>query len=295
MKSAERALWLAVSLVLLAIAVSAHRAPAPARSFDRPRAAPGVRLSMFALHQQGGVPLGWQPTQAPGNPDAGRETFVELGCQSCHHVAGERFSDDSTAARGPDLTGMGSHHPAAYFAESMLNPDAVLIDEPGYVGADGHSTMPQYPEMTVAQLGDLVAYLASLKQDVTSPGGVIMSSVDLRNRPAPPADSSGAYLAQSYDVLPGRLRACEDWFATKGRQRFLDVEGLKSVQTFVDVTRPNAITTTFGFRDENALRNFMGDPATVELVQQLDTFLGPHGHTFTDRPVAYRARSLSIE
>ena len=69
-----------------------------------------------------------------------------------------------------------------------------------------------------------------------------------------------------------------------------------SLDTFVDVTRPNgAVTSVFGFRDEAALRNFMGDPATAALWQQFDAFIGPHGHLSTDRPLVYRAPSLSAE
>jgi hypothetical protein len=58
---------------------------------------------------------------------------------------------------------MGGHHPAEYFAESILNPNAVIIVGPGYTGADGLSIMPDYREsLTVAELIDLVAYGKSL-------------------------------------------------------------------------------------------------------------------------------------
>ena len=58
---------------------------------------------------------------------------------------------------------MGSHHPPEYFAESILNPNRVIILGPGYTGADGLSKMPSYADtMTLKQLTDLVAYLKSL-------------------------------------------------------------------------------------------------------------------------------------
>ena len=61
---------------------------------------------------------------------------------------------------------MGSHHPASYFAESVLNPNRVIVRGQGYTGPDGLSTMPSYAEvMTLRQLVDLVAYLQSLKAD----------------------------------------------------------------------------------------------------------------------------------
>jgi hypothetical protein len=59
---------------------------------------------------------------------------------------------------------MGSHHPVEYFAESILNPNAVIITGPGYTDADGMSIMPDYRDtMTVAEFIDLLAYLQSLK------------------------------------------------------------------------------------------------------------------------------------
>jgi hypothetical protein len=172
---------------------------------SRPRATPGVRMSMAALHQQGGVPLGWQPAMSPGNVAAGRATFDRLGCPACHRVAGETFASAVPEPAGPELTGMGSHHPPAYFAEAILNPDAVLIDEPGYVGADGHSTMPTYDDMTLGDLADVVAYLAALRDGGGpschaggTPGtSISVATVDLHDRPPPPATGARAYLAQS--------------------------------------------------------------------------------------------------
>jgi mono/diheme cytochrome c family protein len=94
--------------------------------------------------------------------------FVAMECFACHAVRGEDFPHRSRNPRGagPALTDMGSHHPAAYFAESILNPNRVIILGPGYTGADGLSTMPSYADaMTVKQLIDVVAYLTSLTGD----------------------------------------------------------------------------------------------------------------------------------
>lgn len=301
----ERAIWLALLVALLGAIIIGRGNMPPATPSERPRAQPGIRLSMDALHQQGGVPLGWQMAVPPGNAAAGRQAFVDFGCHSCHHVAGESFAQDAGAQAGPELSGMGSHHPPAYFAEAILNPDAVLIDAPGYIGADGHSIMPVYPEMTMSQLSDIVAYLGSLKQDDPKschPGGapasaaLTMSTVDLQNHPRPPAAPAQAFFAQTYDVLPGQLAAFETWFATQGRRQFLAVDGLVSVETFVDTARPRAgVTSVFGFRDEAALRNFMGDPATADLWKEFDAFVGPHGHYASTRPLVYRAPGLSAE
>lgn len=261
---------------------------------------------MDSLHQQGGVPLAWQPTLPPGNAEAGRTAFVDLGCPACHRVAGKAFSAATADSRGPELTGMGSHHPPAYFAEALLNPDAVLIDAPGYIGDDGHSIMPTYDEMTIGQLTDLVAYLVSLRQgelpschSASSSGvgaSVRLLPVHLENRPAPSAAVAPVFFAQTYDVLPGRLAAFEAWFATSGRPRFLESEGVISIDTFVDAAKPSAaLTTLVGFRDEAALRNFMGDPATADLWKEFDGFVGTHGHHAADKPLVYRAPTLSAE
>jgi mono/diheme cytochrome c family protein len=124
-----------------------------------------VRITMEALHAAGGVPPGWQFTLPMGDPGVGREVFITLQCYACHNVAGERFPEYPPRDVGPDLTGMGAHHPAAYFAESILHPNAVIITEKGYTGPDGLSRMPEYnSSLTIAQLIDLVAYLKSLQE-----------------------------------------------------------------------------------------------------------------------------------
>jgi L-cysteine S-thiosulfotransferase len=139
---------------------SATAAPAP------------IRTTMEALHAQGGVPKGWKFLVPPGDPAKGREAFVTLECYACHAVKGEDFPTTSKRGHepGPDLTGMGSHHPAEYFAESIVNPNRVIVQGPGYTGSDGLSKMPDYSEaMTVRQLVDLVAYLKSLKGGMAMP------------------------------------------------------------------------------------------------------------------------------
>jgi hypothetical protein len=120
---------------------------------------------MEELHRQGGVPQGWKFSFPKGDPKAGRDVFVKLECFQCHAVQGESFPHSSAphSGVGPELTGMGAHHPAEYLAESILNPNAVVVTAPGYTDAAGLSIMPDYREsLTVAALIDLVAYLKSL-------------------------------------------------------------------------------------------------------------------------------------
>jgi putative copper resistance protein D len=122
-----------------------------------------VRISMDALHAQGGVPSNWLFVPPPGDAGRGREVFVTRQCYACHTVAGEGFPAPTGA--GPELTGMGAHHPAGYLAESVLNPNAVILEGPGYTGPDGRSTMPDYRQsLTLADFIDLVAYLRTLAE-----------------------------------------------------------------------------------------------------------------------------------
>jgi putative copper export protein/mono/diheme cytochrome c family protein len=120
-----------------------------------------LRTTMAALHASGGVPTGWMFTPPPGDAAKGREIFIRLQCFACHTVGGEKFPP--TAGPGPELTDVGEHHPAGYLLESILNPNAVIVDGPGYTGADGRSIMPDYRgRLSVSELIDLVAYLKSL-------------------------------------------------------------------------------------------------------------------------------------
>jgi len=132
-------------------------------------AAPGAAaprtFTMEELHRSGGVPRGWRFTFPAGDPEGGREVFRAMKCYTCHTIKGENFpppgGDEKTA--GPELTGMGGRHPVEYLAESILVPDAVLLDGPGFTGPDGRSIMPTYEDsLSVTQLIDLVAFLKSL-------------------------------------------------------------------------------------------------------------------------------------
>jgi len=128
-----------------------------------------IRTTMEALHASGGVPKGWKFLVPSGDAAKGREVFVTMECFACHEIKGEAFPKDAKRGHepGPELTGMGSHHPAEYFAESILNPNRVIVQGAGYTGTDGLSTMPSYGDtMTLQQLVDVVAYLKSLNTEM---------------------------------------------------------------------------------------------------------------------------------
>jgi mono/diheme cytochrome c family protein len=148
-------------LALTAHGQMSHVTPAS----GKPAAPPPIRTTMSELHAHGGVPPGWKFLMPPGDAVEGRKVFVAMECFACHEVKGESFPQSSKMPRGigPELTGMGTHHPAEYFAESIVNPNRVIVQGPGYAGPDGLSKMPGYADsMTLQQLVDVVAYLKSL-------------------------------------------------------------------------------------------------------------------------------------
>lgn len=123
-------------------------------------------------HEAHGTPEGWIFRLPEGDAKAGRRAFVEFECYKCHQVAGESFPQAQGAGGvGPDLSRMGPLHPPEYFAEAIINPDAVLTEGSGFLGPDGKSRMPSYAaSMTLQQLMDLVAYLRTLGAPPPGPG-----------------------------------------------------------------------------------------------------------------------------
>ena len=120
------------------------------------------------------MPLGWKFALPGGDPVKGRQVFADLECYKCHAIHGENFPAAGGDAKnvGPELTGMGGQHPGEYFAESIMNPSAVIEKGKGYEGPDGLSKMPLFNEsMTVQEAIDLVAYLRSLKPVTGAPAG----------------------------------------------------------------------------------------------------------------------------
>src|SRR5207249_6558042 len=160
-----------LGLVTLTVATSTaraqhqgHGAMSPATVTTQGAAAPR-KVTMEELHRQGGVPRGWKFALPAGDPVNGRQLFADLECYKCQASQGASFPPGGGDARnvGPDLTGMGGMHPAEYFAESILSPNAVILDGPGYSSPDGTSIMPSYADsLSVTQLVDLVAFLKGL-------------------------------------------------------------------------------------------------------------------------------------
>ena len=247
-------------------------------------------ITMEALHRTGGVPEGWSFTVPPGDPGRGRQAFVDLGCSSCHAVQGEQFPGaPHEPGPGPDLTGMGSHHPPEYFAESILNPDAVLVDGPGYLGSDGRSVMPSYPDMTLAQLADLVTYLKSLGGG-GAPGhmhAAAAGSATDSNPSAPPN-----LLIRTYRVSTAQLGSLADWFDQNGMQSFDGVPGLVSFTTYIShEPTGRLLVAVYEFENEGALFLFLRRPDSP--AEEIDRLLGGRKHAPFRSPPLYPATGLS--
>jgi mono/diheme cytochrome c family protein len=169
--------WVGVAVFALAVGVRAQHQghgmtpPASTAPSATAPATPAAgesasrRVTMEELHRMGGVPRGWKFALPTGDAGKGRQVFGDLECYKCHAIQGEKFPQPGGDAKnvGPELTAMGSHHPGEYFAESILSPNAVILEGPGYTGPDGKSIMPSYADsLSVTQLVDLVAFLRSL-------------------------------------------------------------------------------------------------------------------------------------
>jgi mono/diheme cytochrome c family protein len=143
---------------------SGHDHGAKSDTAGTKKASPSRAISMEELHRAGGVPRGWKFTlPTGGDPGRGRQLFTDLECYKCHAIAGGGFPPSGGEGKtGPELTGMGGHHPAEYFAESIIAPNHVLLAGPGWIGPDGRSIMPSYADsLSVMQLLDLVAFIKS--------------------------------------------------------------------------------------------------------------------------------------
>ena len=105
-------------------------------------------------------PIGWRFTLPKGDPAKGKAVFEKFECHYCHEVRGENFP--SPTENAPELSQMSGLHPVEFFAESIMNPNAVVPKS--YGDTDGTSPMTNFAaKMTVQELIDVSAYVASLK------------------------------------------------------------------------------------------------------------------------------------
>ena len=166
----RRWLVLGATVTGLALGLTAGREVGPAGAQS---AAPAPKRATPATPatEPHGTPKGWRFAWPKGDPAKGRAVFQKLECYSCHEVRGERFPAPTEAGRaGPELSMMAALHPPEYFAESIINPGAVIERDRGYAAPDGSSKMPSYAEaLTIQETIDLVAYLRQLRPPAGKP------------------------------------------------------------------------------------------------------------------------------
>ena len=127
-------------------------------------------------------PRNWRFTLPEGDPVKGKAVFEKFECHYCHEVRGEHFP--APAENAPELSQMGGLHPLEFFAESIMNPNAVVPK--AYRKSDGKSPMTDFTDkMTVKELIDVSVYLASLRPKgapkTVSAQGEVIALVPERN------------------------------------------------------------------------------------------------------------------
>ncbi len=108
-------------------------------------------------------------TLPQGEPRAGRQAFLDLKCQTCHRVAGERdLQNPAGEIRGPDLDRTLKLRPMSEVAEAIIVPShSMSVKTSAEVRQRLQRTqlspMGDFSRsMTVRQLADLLAYLGSI-------------------------------------------------------------------------------------------------------------------------------------
>ena len=104
-----------------------------------------------------------------GDVQAGKATFVALGCNQCHKVSGEDLPDPQVKPAVPKLGGPSTTLPTdGQLVTSIINPSHRIKKRDGTESTieDGKtSRMSDFTEvMTVRQLIDLVAYLHTVHE-----------------------------------------------------------------------------------------------------------------------------------
>jgi len=109
----------------------------------------------------------------PGDPAAGRATFRELGCNSCHRVAGEPSLERPVAEqKGPKLKRKHGRYTAGELATAILAPSHRIPAEYRRRLEGDLSPMSDYRDaMNLRQLADVVSFLDSLDGTPERPEG----------------------------------------------------------------------------------------------------------------------------
>jgi mono/diheme cytochrome c family protein len=99
-----------------------------------------------------------------GDVERGKTAFMTQKCHSCHQVAGVDLPMPTVQPPVPVVLGGEVPKPMGdgYLVTSIINSSHRIGSHPRELTtADGRSRMPQYEELTVRQLTDIVAFLQS--------------------------------------------------------------------------------------------------------------------------------------
>ena len=190
---------------------------------------------------------------------------------------------------------MGSHHPAEYFAEAIINPNAVLVDGPGYLGPDGRSVMPAYPDMTLVQLANLVAYLSSLTTG--GDGGMHAHRMAQASgtSPVPATPEASVFVVLVNEMTSVQLKAFADWFGQTGMEDLKSFTGFVSLQTFVNRSaQKRELVTVFGFEDAAALEDFLTQARAPEAPPEIRALVRQGRGGIYRSTLLFRAPGLSL-
>ena len=151
----------------LLVSVGCSAAPEQPQLQDEPAPAPAPPRPVTAVSGGGANYETVSLTLPQGDPDAGRQAFIDLRCTSCHQVTGESaLSSPVSQSPGPELGAALAERPAGSLATAIVAPShAMSIQTSPETRANVEgvlSPMGDYSDtMTVRQLLDMIAYLHS--------------------------------------------------------------------------------------------------------------------------------------
>jgi hypothetical protein len=158
MASGSKALFGCAILALVALAAASalaqHQGPSSGTGGATQSAAGSRNVTMEELHRSGGVPPGWKFALPGGDAAKGRRGLRRFrAIPKCHAIQASFPATGGDAKNvGPAPTGMGGgQHPSGVFPpRSILAPNAVISDGPGYTGPDGKSMGPSFADIPSA-------------------------------------------------------------------------------------------------------------------------------------------------
>jgi mono/diheme cytochrome c family protein len=131
-------------------------------------------LVSFACQQQ--VPQTRAPGEAAvsaaaeiylpeGDPNAGRQVFLDFKCNTCHRIAAEGIERRVEGELGPELGKALAAQPRDQVATSIIAPSHAFAKDGEKWESGDLSRMGDFSEhLTVRQWMDLVSYLRSLNK-----------------------------------------------------------------------------------------------------------------------------------